>query len=479
TINLSSHGNSIILEEASQQLEEIIVSASREAQMRSEVAGAISVITAESLEELKPFGIEQIVNQIPGVFMSTSLASGNEQHMMSVRSPISTKSLFLYLEDGIPIRPTAVFNHNALLEMNDISFQRVEVIKGPASSIYGSEAIGGSFNFITKNPTRKFNGSLGFQINDLGFSKYTFEVSDYANEDLGYYLASQYAQRNNGPIGHSDYEKFATTFKTVYHINPSTTWSNTIDLIDYRTDTSGELTEADYYSSNYLSDQRFSERSAKAFRLKSTINKYWGDHNKTIFNLVLRDNQTDQIPSYRIRQFRNNGILTGKGEGEINSNRFQSINGLIQHKLDFNFANASPIAGTSIDYSPQHYWAKTIAVIVDTETATNNSYQLNQGDYLLHYKAAILNYAGYAQFEFNPITNLKLTTALRYDGFQYNYDNQIDSIAGAADATHKYHNISPKIGFNYNFSKNSGLYFNYANGFSPPQTATLYRNKYV
>lgn len=477
--NLHPGSNKVSLEQSTEQLQEIIVSASREAQMRSEVAGAISVITAESLEELKPFGIEQLVNQIAGVFMSTSLASGNEQHMMSVRSPISTKSLFLYLEDGIPIRPTAVFNHNALLEMNDISFQRVEVIKGPASSIYGSEAIGGSFNFITKIPTRKFNGSLGFQINDLGFSKYTFEVSDYANEDLGYYLASQYAQRNNGPIGHSDYEKFATTFKTVYHINPSTTWSNTIDLIDYRTDTSGELTEADYYSSNYLSDQRFSERSAKAFRLKSTINKYWGDHNKTIFNLVLRDNQTDQIPSYRIRQFRNNGILTGKGEGEINSNRFQSINGLIQHKLDFNFANASLIAGTSIDYSPQHYWAKTIAVIVDTETATNNSYQLNQGDYLLHYKAAILNYAGYAQFEFNPITNLKLTTALRYDGFQYNYDNQIDSTAGAADATHKYYNISPKIGFNYNFSKNSGLYFNYANGFSPPQTATLYRNKYV
>ena len=79
---------------------------------------------------------------------------------MAVRSPISTKSLFLYVEDGLPIRPTAVFNHNALLEMNDISYDRVEVLKGPASSIYGSEAIGGSFNFITKKPTRDFTGSV-------------------------------------------------------------------------------------------------------------------------------------------------------------------------------------------------------------------------------------------------------------------------------------------------------------------------------
>src|SRR5690606_8320330 len=178
---LHANSNVITLKETSEQLEEIIVSASREAQKRAEIPGAISVITSARLEELKPFGIQQIINQAPGVFMSTSLASGNEQHMTSVRSPISTKSLFLFLEDGIPIRPTAVFNHNALLEMNDVSFKRVEVLKGPASSIYGSEAIGGSFNFITKNPTKDYSGSLGYQVNDLGFSKYNFEVADYAN----------------------------------------------------------------------------------------------------------------------------------------------------------------------------------------------------------------------------------------------------------------------------------------------------------
>jgi len=471
--------NHIILEQSSQQLQEIIVSASRETQKRAEIPGAISVITSARLEELKPFGIDQIVNQAAGVFMSTSVASGNEQHMMSVRSPISTKSLFLYLEDGIPIRPTAVFNHNALLEMNDVSFERVEVLKGPASSIYGSEAIGGSFNFITKNPTRNFSGSLGYQINDLGFSKYTLEVSDYANEKFGYYLGSQYAQRNNGPIGHSDYDKFATTFKTVYHFSPSTVWTNTFDVIDYRTDTSGALTESDYQSGDYLSDQSFSERTAKAFRFRSTLNTYWNDRNKTTFNLILRNNQTDQIPSYRIRQFRENGMLTGKGEGEINADRFQSIVGLVQHKLDFSFANASVIIGSSVDYSPQRYRAQTIAVTVDTETATNSAYQVNQGNYILNYKAGILNYAGYIQFEFNPIAHLKLTTALRYDGFNYEYDNQIDGQAGAADATNTYHNFSPKIGLNYNFSRNSGLYVNYAKGFTPPQTSTLYRNKYV
>src|SRR5690606_41588331 len=98
----------------------------------AEIPGAISVITSGRLEELKPFTIAQIVNQAPGVFMSSSVASGNEQHMTSVRSPISTKSLFLFLEYGIPFRTTAVYNHNSHFEYFYFSFDRVELLYSTA-----------------------------------------------------------------------------------------------------------------------------------------------------------------------------------------------------------------------------------------------------------------------------------------------------------------------------------------------------------
>ncbi|WP_417443025.1 TonB-dependent receptor domain-containing protein [Joostella sp.] len=479
TVILKEEFNTIILQENTEDLEEIIVSASREEQKRSEVPGAISVISAKTIEETKAFGIEQIVNQAPGVYMSSSKASGNEQHMMAVRSPISTKSLFLYLEDGLPIRPTAVFNHNALLEMNDVSFGRVEILKGPASSIYGSEAIGGSFNFISKNPTPELQGSLGFEINDLGLSKYSLEASKYTSEKFGIYLGTQYIQRNNGPIEHSDYEKFAVTFKTVYHISPSLTWTNVIDLVDYRSDMSGSLTQEDYEAGNYESDQTFTEREAKAFRFRSTLDKVWNEQNKTSFNFVFRNNEMDQIPSYRIKQFRINGQLTGEGAGEINANSYNSFVGLIQHKKDFNFANSSLIAGATVDFSPQSYVAESIAVTVDPNTGINTGYTLNNGDYILNYDADILNYAGFLQYEITPIENLKITTALRYDRFEYDYNNLLDGQAGPKDSENNYDNFAPKIGFNYNFTNRSGIYANYSNGFTPPQTSTLYRNSYV
>ncbi len=476
---LTNDSSTILLEVNTQSLDEVVVSASREIQKRSEVPGAISVITKSEIDEIKPFGIEQIVNQSPGVYMSSSRAASNEQHFTSVRSPISTKSLFLYVEDGLPIRPTAVFNHNALLEMNSTTFERVEVLKGPASSIYGSEAIGGSFNFITKNPTKDLSGSVGFQINDLGLTRYEAEVSTYTNDRFGIFLGTHFTKREDGPIAYSDYEKFSATLKTVYNVNATSSWVNLIDLIDYRSDMTGSLSEADYTDGNFESDQTFTERDALAFRFRSTLDKKWNVSNKTTFNAVYRNNRMDQNPSYRIRQFRSMGQLTGFGSGEVNSNQFQSFMGLIQHKKGFSFMNSSLILGGTVDYSPQDYSARTTSVLVDVETGQNTDFVLNESDFILNYNADILNYAGYFQYEISPIEKLKITAALRYDRFDYDYDNLVDGIAGAEDTKTKYENLTPKLGLNFNFSKNAGVYANYSNGFTPPQTSTLFRNSFV
>jgi outer membrane receptor for Fe3+-dicitrate len=87
----------------------------------------------------------------------------NEQHGMAIRQPMGTSAYFLYMEDGIPIRPMGIFNHNALIEMNVFSISSIEVIKGPASSLYGPEAVGGAINFITHRPTAMHTARVGVQ----------------------------------------------------------------------------------------------------------------------------------------------------------------------------------------------------------------------------------------------------------------------------------------------------------------------------
>jgi outer membrane receptor protein involved in Fe transport len=73
-----------------------------------------------------------------------------EGHSMAIRQPISTKPLYLYLEDGIPTRATGFFNHNALYEVNIPQSGGIEVLKGPGTASYGSDAIGGVVNVLTR-----------------------------------------------------------------------------------------------------------------------------------------------------------------------------------------------------------------------------------------------------------------------------------------------------------------------------------------
>ena len=140
----------IALLPAIQDLQTIVVTANREAVLRTQTPVAIAKITTQTIQDTKPTLLVELINKVPGVVM-TNL--NNEQHSMSIRQPLNLSAYFLYLEDGLPIRPTGVFSANALIEMNIMGISSVEVIKGPASSLYGPEAVGGAINFISHKPT--------------------------------------------------------------------------------------------------------------------------------------------------------------------------------------------------------------------------------------------------------------------------------------------------------------------------------------
>jgi outer membrane cobalamin receptor len=183
---IANIGKTIALVPSSSLMNEVVVSASRgETVKRSQAPVAISQINTKTIQETKATTVDQLLNKVSGVNM---VNLGNEQHQMSIRQPMTTKSLFLYLEDGIPVRTTGLYNHNALLEMNMAAVKNIEVIKGPSSSLYGSEAIGGVINFITIAPTSVPVLKLSAQGNNVGYKRADLQ-SSFSKSKWGFALS--------------------------------------------------------------------------------------------------------------------------------------------------------------------------------------------------------------------------------------------------------------------------------------------------
>ncbi len=140
----------IRLKPAVVNLPELVVSSSREEQLASTTPVSIGVIQGEEIRETRGHHPSEIVNRTPGVYVSNF---GGEGHATAIRQPITTKALYAYLEDGVPIRSTGFFNHNALYEINIPQAGRLEVIKGPGTAVYGSDAVGGVVNAFTRDPS--------------------------------------------------------------------------------------------------------------------------------------------------------------------------------------------------------------------------------------------------------------------------------------------------------------------------------------
>lgn len=131
--------------------DDIVVTASGFEQPRTETGQAISVLDEERLEELQSVSISDALRTLPGIAVATRGPVGSQSSVF-IRGGNSSQTLVLI--DGVrindPSSPNAAFDFGALLTGN---IGRVEVLRGPNSIIWGSQAIGGVINVQSLAPT--------------------------------------------------------------------------------------------------------------------------------------------------------------------------------------------------------------------------------------------------------------------------------------------------------------------------------------
>lgn len=455
-------------------LDEFVVSGSRVATPLLETPQAIGVVKREVLERDKPKNLGEVMNRIPGVQWNDL---GNEQHSMGIRQPISTNAVYQYLEDGIPIRPLGVFNHNALNELNMAGSDSVEVVKGAASSLYGSNAVGGAVNFLTAAPSRTPYASVGVRRDCVsGFTRYDTAASNTWNK-LGLRFSHYSSRRSeNNWQQHSGGSKDSFSLRGDYLLNDSSWLRATLVHTDLNTATAGSLFENDYRNNPGKSLNTFTYRKDKATRANLAWEGETTAGGLSTVTVFARKNDHGQLPSYTI-----SGCTATQCNGTINNNHVESLGLDFKHQQEWAWLNSRLIAGLYIDESKNPYVSDNLSIVRDPASGRYVSYVLANATNSMgvrDYQADIHNQAVFAQWELSPFEKTRVVVGARLDSVEYDFKNTLSPMGspnfGAADESRSFSHLSPKLGVTYALSRQFSVYSNVSEGFTAPEVSQLY-----
>jgi vitamin B12 transporter len=137
--------------------DEIIVTVTRAEQPVSQIGQAISVISADMLRERQSVVVSDLLATTPGITFSRNGGVGTST---SIRIRGAEADQTVVLIDGVklndPSSPGGGFNFGNLLAGN---IARIEILRGPNSVLWGSQAIGGVVNIVTSEPSGELSGS--------------------------------------------------------------------------------------------------------------------------------------------------------------------------------------------------------------------------------------------------------------------------------------------------------------------------------
>lgn len=163
------------------QLDPIVITASKSAEKASEVPARISVIDEKTIENNPLLNVSDIIQRDPSVYIKQSGGLGQ----ISEISLRGTKSVHtLVLKDGARLNSQNELGplYPAFLDTTDV--QQIEILKGPASVQYGSDAIGGVVQLISKKPEK-----TGAELTGIYGENNTYKAIVNANlvTDQGFY----------------------------------------------------------------------------------------------------------------------------------------------------------------------------------------------------------------------------------------------------------------------------------------------------
>ena len=433
-------------------LDEVVVTTARSESLRIDNPGNIA--TLDPSETVNLFPVE-LLNRAPGVHIHRG--SGQE-HLTAIRSPVlvggAGAGSFLYLEDGIPMRAPGFANVNALMDAQPQNGGSVEVVRGPGSALYGSNAVHGMINFVSApldNSDRAAELAYG----------------SYGRHAVGLQMAQQHADftsrvtldLNGDHEGYRDEQGFAQQklrLETAWQ-DGATGYRASLSHMNLNQETAGYATSYEDETIAQGNTNTDAYRDARATRGYVRMTRDLQDGATLTLTPYFRTNEMDFFMHF----------LPGT---PLEKNAHDSIG--LQTSYARQAANVSYVAGIDIELTNGE-----LSEVQEGPNVFGTKYP--QGThYDFEVEAQVIAPYVHAVWDWSDKT--LITTGLRLEVTDYDYTTNAATNPGGflfrpSDRSDDFSDLSPKLGLVHKLAENRRVFVNLARAARAPQVTDLYR----
>ncbi len=441
------------MEITSYTFNEIEISATKIGQTVRTISSPVYVINKKALDlTTERRNIGEAMLSIPGVF--TEDRRHGESNVISFRGvglhTYVTRGI-LVLIDGIPITEAS---GRTLFEGVDMDHaEKIEVLKGPVSALYGPNGITGVINIVEKTPEEGFHANINGSYGSYNFQKFSGNVN--GGKGKFRYLVKGGFYHTDGYQDRTAYTSGRGGIKLIEDLGK---YGKVQFTGDYTKDTSqsgGPLDSLQFVERSRESTRKFTGWTNELYRFNLHYDKQFGINNDLFVNAYFSGRNTT-----------GHYLDTKWGKDKV-----RMYGGEIRYKLvsQWNAVNNAVIFGASFDSQSDDNVTYDrdgeTGMIGDLSNAGESTY--NMAGFYIEDRLSLFH------------KRLDITIGLRYDYIGYDWQDNFNSGEDNTSANTSITNLSPKLGFAYNPLENLTVFGNVSRGFNPPQISQLFTSTYV
>lgn len=461
---------------ASPALEEIVVTAQRQPVATLATPLSIGRVDRDAIDLLGATHSSEVLNRVPGVMVQRG--SGQES-LTAIRSPVLTGAgscgAFLFLENGVPIRPVGFCNVNEMLEINTEQADAIEILRGTGTALYGSNSVHGTINVLQDAPPELPRWQLGLGFGPDQYARGSL-VAAHQGETTGLGIKALYTH-DGGWRDESGFDEGKLNATLTTGAGGSIPSRFDLAATKLEQETAGFILGKNAYRDPDLSQQNLNPeayRNANAVRLTGLVQPQTSLPGQLELRPYLRTSRMDFLQHFLLGQ-------------PVERNGQESAGVMTSFDWDLG-RRVGLITGLDLE------WADSFLVEDQENPTTGGSPAANAIRPVgLHYDYTVTsNVAGaYAQLDYALTDSLHAGAGVRIEYVDYRYDNRM--LAGntdengvpclpagclysrPADRSDSFTNAAPKFSLRWDAITGLMLYANASRGFRPPEMSELYR----